>query len=162
MSVFGRRLRIGVAILAIAAGASGCTRIKGHQGYLIDTQLIATVEPGVDNRDSVQRVLGRPSFVGQFANRDWYYLGIETRQLAFSRPSATDQTLFHVHFDVNGNVASVGRSGVERVARIDPVKDKTPTLGRERGFFAEFFGNIGRVGAPGGQGQMPNDNTGGP
>ena len=35
------------------------------------------------------------------------------------------------------------------MSRISPEGDKTPTLGRERSFFEDIFGNIGAVGAPG-------------
>lgn len=159
MSLSLRRMVSVAATAAVALGASGCSRIVGHQGYLVDNQLIGTVRPGVDNRDSVQRVLGRPSFTGQFDGREWYYVGVETRQLAFGKPRPIAQTVLKVSFDPAGNVAKVEQTGIERVASINPTKDKTPTLGRERGFFQELFGNIGRVGAPTG-GQAPNDNTG--
>ena len=50
--------------------------------------------------------------------------------------------------------------GIRRSAdlAIDPMKKKTPTLGKHRGFFEDLFGNIGTVGvpgagAPGGDGQ---------
>jgi hypothetical protein len=65
-----------------------------------------------------------------------------------------------VKFDPAGNVASVRQMGLEQVASINPVDDKTPTLGRKRGFFEDLFGNIGRVGAIGGGGGGGNDNTG--
>ena len=32
---------------------------------------------------------------------------------------------------------------------IDPMRDKTPTLGRHKSIWDELFGNIGAVGAPG-------------
>ena len=132
----------------------------GHQGYLVDTQLLATVQPGIDNKQSVQKTLGLPSFTGQFDDNDWYYIGRETKQLAFGVPKPTAQTVLHVRFDSAGNVAEVSRTGLEKVARIDPVNDKTPTLGRKHGFFEDLFGNIGRVGTlPGGAG--PSSNTGG-
>ena len=54
-----------------------------------------------------------------------------------------------MHFDQAGIVSSVDRSGMERVVNIDPDGDETPTLGRERGFLQDLFGNIGTVGAPG-------------
>lgn len=162
MFLVSRRVLSGAALAVIAVAASGCTRIVGHQGYLVDDQLISTVRPGVDNRDSVQRVLGRPTFTGQFTDRDWYYVSIQTRQLAFGTPQPTAQTVLHVSFDPGGNVAGVERTGLEKVASIRPTKDETPTLGRERGFFQDLFGNIGRVGAPGpGGGANPSDNTGG-
>ena len=58
-------------------------------------------------------------------------------------------------FDEAGRVAEVKRSGVETVVFLDPNGNKTPTLGRERGFLEDLFGNIGQVGGgglPGGGG----------
>jgi hypothetical protein len=54
-----------------------------------------------------------------------------------------------VKFDEAGNVIAADRSGVDQVVRIDPERDKTPTLGRERGFLQDLFGNIGQVGTAG-------------
>ena len=51
-----------------------------------------------------------------------------------------------VHFDNAENVVNVERTGIELVARIDPENDETPTLGRNRSFFEDLFGNIGQVG----------------
>lgn len=138
------------AALAFVAGiallASGCSSIRDHQGYLIDETLIAGVQPGVDNRDSVAASLGRPTFVGQFDQRDWYYVSRDTRQMAFNMPRPSRQTVLHVRFDEAGNVVSVNRSGLELVTRIDPSDEATPTLGRERSLFEELFGNIGALG----------------
>jgi outer membrane protein assembly factor BamE (lipoprotein component of BamABCDE complex) len=140
--------RIGrIALVAVVlASAAGCTKIKNHQGFIVDPVLLGTVQPGIDNKDSVAKTLGRPSFAGTFSDNDWYYVSRDTRQLGFGSPKATQQTLIHVNFDAQGNVAAVNKTGMEKVASVSPSGDKTPTLGRERGFFAELFGNIGRVG----------------
>jgi outer membrane protein assembly factor BamE (lipoprotein component of BamABCDE complex) len=160
MFLFRRRMMAGAALLGVMAATGGCSRIVGHQGYLVDTQLVSTVQPGIDNKASVQKTLGLPSFAGQFDSSDWYYVSRNTKQLAFGSPKPTAQTVLHVRFDQAGNVVQVEQTGLEKVARIDPVKDKTPTLGRKHGFFEDLFGNIGRVGTlPGGAG--PSDNTGG-
>ena len=160
MSSLKRRMITGAALAGAMVLTGGCTRIVSHQGYLVDTQLVSTVQPGIDNKQSVQKVLGLPSFTGQFTDDDWYYVARTTKQLAFGSPKPTDQTVLHVQFDKAGNVAKVEQTGLERVARIDPVNDKTPTLGRKHGFFEDLFGNIGRVGTlPSGPTQ--NDNTGG-
>ena len=161
MSVWKRRMVLGAACAAVMIAAGGCTRIVGHQGYLLDTQLVSTVQPGVDNKQSVQRTLGLPSFSSQFGQNDWYYVARETRQLAFGKPRPISQTVLHVKFDQAGNVASVRQLGLDQVASINPNDDKTPTLGRKRGFFEDLFGNIGRVGTIGGGGGGGQDNTGG-
>ena len=45
---------------------------------------------------------------------------------------------------------------MEKVAQISPDGDKTPTLGRERSFLEDLFGNIGQVGAGGAGPGGPN------
>lgn len=136
------------SVLALLA-AVACTPLKSHQGYIVDADLVNSVQPGVDNRQSVLQTLGRPSFTGQFEGDDWYYIARDSRNFAFRNPRPSDQITLRISFDAAGNVAAVRRSGVEQVARIDPAAEKTPTLGRKRSFFQELFGNIGTVGAPG-------------
>lgn len=128
---------------------SGCAQLRGRQGYVVDPVLADSVTAGVDNRESVEKTLGRPTFVGQFSDRDYFYVARETRQLAFANPRPVAQIVMHVKFDAAGNVTAVERTGLENVVRLSPEGDKTPTLGRERSFFEDIFGNIGAVGAPG-------------
>jgi outer membrane protein assembly factor BamE (lipoprotein component of BamABCDE complex) len=138
--------------LAGATLLAGCVGVNAHRGSVIDTQLVSAIQPGVDNKDSVQRTLGRPTFTGEFGDSDWYYVSRDTKTVAFRNPSVKQQTVLHVRFDKAGNVATIDKTGKELIASIDPVKDKTPTLGRKSSFFNDIFGNIGAVnsaGAPG-------------
>ena len=138
-------VRIGTMLGAVWL-TTGCVSIVGQRGYLADEILLESVQPGVDNRQSVERTLGRPSFVGQFGEPTWYYVSSITRQKPFRKPTINNHTVLAVHFDSADQVVNVERSGIELVARIDPENDSTPTLGRERSFFEDLFGNIGQVG----------------
>ena len=140
-------------LIAAAVMLSGCAGVLAHKGAVIDQELVAAIQPGVDNKESVEKVLGRPTFTGQFNANDWYYVSRDTKQIAFRNPRPTRGTVLLVRFDQAGNVAAVSRTGRELMAGIDPTGRRTPTLGRERGFFEELFGNIGRVGSVGGNGQ---------
>lgn len=140
MASIGIRLAIA---LAGAAMLSGCMGIREHRGFVLDKQLAEGIQVGVDNKDSVTKTLGRPSFTGQFDANDWYYVSSDTKVMPFQGAKVTDQTLLHIRFDPAGNVAAINTSGKEKIASIDPVGDKTPTLGRKRSFFDELFGNIG-------------------
>lgn len=144
-----RPARLIVGGLVLALTASGCAQLKGRQGYVVDPVLTEAVAPGVDNRESVEKTLGRPTFVGQFSDNEYYYVSRETRQLAFARPRPVAQQVLRVRFDPAGNVVAVDKTGLELVSKISPEGDKTPTLGRHRSFFEDIFGNIGAVGAPG-------------
>jgi len=136
--------------IAILGLTTGCARIRDHKGYVVDSTLISTVAPGVDNRESVEKTLGRPSFAGQFdQNHTWYYVARDTRQVGYRTPKPVAQTVLAVHFDDKGNVTSVDRSGMEKITSVSLYGERTPTLGSKRGFFRELFGNIGRVGSVG-------------
>ncbi len=139
---------VGVA-LGLAVTTGGCASIRNHRGYVADPALIDSVQPGVDNRLSVERTLGRPTFVSQFGNKDWYYVSITTKQPAFRKTRTEKETVLRVRFDDAENVIAVDRAGMEKVANIDPDGDETPTLGRDRSFLQDLFGNVGAVGAPG-------------
>lgn len=138
-----------LAVTAAATLVAGCAGIREHRGYVMDKTLASAIQPGVDNKDSVQKTLGHPTFAGQFGDSDWYYLARDTSAIAFRSPHVTKQDLLHIRFDGAGNVAAVGMSGKEQIAAVHPLRKSTPTLGRKRSFFDEIFGNIGMVGSGG-------------
>lgn len=149
--------KIATALLG-ATLLAGCAGIRDHRGAVIDTELVPAIQVGVDNRESVERTLGRPTFTGTFADSDWYYVSRDTSTLAFRSPRVEEQTVLHIRFDQAGNVAAIQQTGPELIANINPVNDKTPTLGRQNSFFEDIFGNIGTVGSGVGQpsqGQRP-------
>jgi outer membrane protein assembly factor BamE (lipoprotein component of BamABCDE complex) len=135
--------------LAAAISLAGCAAQSAHKGAVVDPQLASSVQPGVDNKASVEKLLGRPSFTGEFTPNDWYYVSRDTKQIAFRTPRVKKQTVLHVRFDPAGNVVAVDRTGRELVMNVDPSKRRTPTLGRQKSFFDELFGNIGTVGSGG-------------
>lgn len=137
-----------LAVAAVAAVLlTGCSAIWAHKGAVVDPQLPSAIQPGIDNKASVAKLMGRPTFTGQFTPNDWYYVAQDTRQFAFGNPTVTKQNVVLVRFDDKGNVAAVQQSGKELLVAINPADRKTPTLGRKRGFFEELFGNVGTVGS---------------
>jgi outer membrane protein assembly factor BamE (lipoprotein component of BamABCDE complex) len=130
---------------------AGCASMgmRDHRGAILDKELASAVQVGVDNKESVAKTLGRPSFVGQFNPNDWYYVSRDTRTTPLRVPGVIDQTILHIRFDAAGNVTTVDRTGKELIASINPDNAKTPTLGRKRSFFEELFGNISSISQPG-------------
>ena len=160
MRLFGRTFLGAASLAALLVATAGCASIRDHRGYFADPALVSGIQPGVDNRQSVERTLGRPTFTSQFGAPAWYYVATNTAQAPFSTPKTTEQSILKVDFDAAGNVSAVNLTGKEHVVNLNPDSDKTPTLGRERGFFEDLFGNIGTVGsgagAGGAQGPGPN------
>lgn len=140
---------VAAAGLLIAA----CAAQRAHKGSVLDTQLVSSIQPGVDNQASVEKLLGRPTFVGQFAPNDWIYVARDTTQVAFRNPRVSRQTTLIVHFDRAGNVTSVEQTGKDLAMNLDPSKRRTPTMGKKKSFFEELFGGIGSVNSGGVPGQ---------
>lgn len=149
LGVTGRRFLTGAALAAVLGSLAGCTSIRENRGYIQDPLLYSGVRAGIDNQRSVEGTLGRPTFTSQFGTPTWYYVSSVTGQRPFARPRIQDQSVLAIRFDAAGNVAEIDRSGMDRVVYISPESEETPTLGRERGFFEDLFGNIGAVGAAG-------------
>ena len=142
------------AIGAAAIAATGCTAIREPRGYIVDATLVQSVQPGIDNERSVTGTLGRPTFESQYGEKTWYYVSSTTGRKPFVRPRIREHSVLAVKFDAAGNVVSAERTGMDQVVYPRPDGDETPTLGRERSFLEDLFGNIGAVGQPGlGQGQ---------
>src|SRR5919202_1231661 len=90
-----------VALGVVALGA--CTPLRSHQGYIVDADLVNSIRPGVDNRQSVLQTLGNPTVGSQFNGGDWYYLSRDSRNLAFNKPKASDQLTVQISFEGAGN-----------------------------------------------------------
>ncbi|MGY6550333.1 MAG: outer membrane protein assembly factor BamE [Erythrobacter sp.] len=120
------------------------------RGYIIDQVLMDTVQPGIDNKTSVEGALGRPTFTSEYGEPTWYYVSSVTGRRPFLEPKIREHSVLAVRFDDTGRVAEVEQSGIEKVVYLDPNSRKTPTVGRERGFLQDLFGNIGQVGGMGG------------
>lgn len=144
----GRIAKIAL-VFAVGAALSGCTSIRESRGYITDQVLTRSIQPGIDNQRSVEGTLGRPTFTSQYGEPTWYYVSSVTGRRPFVRPRIRSHGVLAVKFDQQGNVSDVERSGLEQVVYLQPDGGKTPTLGRERGFLEDLFGNIGQVGAPG-------------
>jgi outer membrane protein assembly factor BamE (lipoprotein component of BamABCDE complex) len=156
--ILGTGRRAALTALAVGLALAGCTRVKDHQGFILDQTLVSAIQPGTDTKDSVMNTLGRPSFTSDFGGeRDWYYVSRSTSNMAFNQPRPSDQTVLHIRFDEKGNVESVDRRGMEQVADIRPYGARTPTLGRHKSLLDELFGNIGTVGSAG-KGAPTSDN----
>lgn len=143
-----RNLGLAAALAALAL-TGGCTSLRSHQGYLIDADLVNSVQPGVDNRNSVLSTLGKPTFTSQFNTGEWYYIARDSKNLAYLKPKASAQLTLKISFDDKGVVSGITRMGIDQVSSISPDHKTTPTLGKKRGFIEELFGNIGAVGTAG-------------
>lgn len=133
-------------------GACDLARID-VRGYVPNDDDLAKLEPGRQNRDEVQQILGSPSSTGVFdAEQSWYYIYRKTSTTAFFEPEVLEQRVVVVHFDRQGMLRDVRRYALEDGLIVDPVTRTTPSPGRELSFLEQLLGNVGKFNrAPGGR-----------
>ena len=90
--------------------------------HLVDQALLDSVQPGIDNEASVERTLGRPTFISQFGRKDWYYVSQNTKQAAFRSARINDQMLLRIRFDDKGISIPFPQQEVHHIT--EPAKKK--------------------------------------
>lgn len=133
----------------IASLSSACTPILNKRGYIAEPNVVAAVRPGVDNKESVQSMLGSPSVSGTFDQNSWYYISKNSEKVAFFDDRVLNQNILVVHFNDKGYVKSIDHVTLAQAHSVQLVKETTPTRGRELGFFEQIFGNVGRFSSAG-------------
>lgn len=137
-------LLTGLSLVALSAAVSACSPTTNNRGYIPEERLTSAIRPGVDDQTSVRQMLGSPSISSMFDNQRWYYVTSTTEQIAFLRPKTISGEVLAINFNDKGVVSEVSKIPLSEARTIDPVNDKTPSRGRELGFWEQIFGNIGR------------------
>lgn len=144
---FGRAFG-GAMVLAGALALSACQHHVDDLGYVPDPDEVARIKPGLQGRDEVREILGSPSSASTFTDDRWYYISKKIQWVAFFTPDVLDQKVIEVDFDKDGMVTEVRNYTLKDGEQIDPVTRKTPSPGRELGFFEQLIGNIGKFNTP--------------
>ena len=139
---------------ACASLLSGCSPIVDARGNLPDPDAVLQVQPGIDDRTQVAKLLGSPSTVATFGDKTWYYISKKTKRIAFFDPEVLDQEVLIIKFDDAGTVSDMKLLGIEDAHQVVPNPNETPTSGRELTILQQLMGNIGRFGGLGGNGNV--------
>ena len=156
-----RRLNWAV-LLAASATLGACAAVENQRGYVPDQQAVASIEVGMDTKDTVSKKLGDPSSAATFGGDTWYYISSHVEQNAFFAPRATDRNILAVEFAKDGKVADIHKYTLADGRVVDIVSRETPTRGRDLSLIQQIFNAVpGQIGqsapteaTPGG-GQAP-------
>lgn len=146
-----KHLKKGLCIAVIGLALTACEPIKSDQGYHLDPEQLAKIEPGVTDKDAVQDIMGSPSSIATFQTEGdaWYYISSKTEHLAFFEKEVRERNIVIVKFDINDVVANITDLDKEAGKEIKVVERETPTGGRKLSLFEQLFGNLGRFNTAG-------------
>ncbi len=127
--------------LVLLLGA--CSPMVDQHGQRFAAEDLAAIRPGVTTREEVRQLLGSPSTLGAFDPDTWVYVRQEIARTAVRR-ELRDQQVVVVRFDDAGVVEAVETRGLQQAKLVEPVADRTPTLGNEQSILRQLLQNIGR------------------
>jgi outer membrane protein assembly factor BamE (lipoprotein component of BamABCDE complex) len=128
-----------VAALAIAA----CSPRIANRGNEVDPVNLAEVQPGVHDKNAVERILGSPSSVATFDSDIWYYIFKRTESIAFFTPEVIEQQIVAVKFGPVGLVEEVSQLTYEDGQEVELIDRETPTRGKELTIVRQLLGTLG-------------------
>lgn len=135
-------------VLAALVFLAGCAaRLNDSHGYVPDDALLNEVKLGVDTKDTVGRLLGRPGTEGIIDDRGWYYVKSDYERFLWRAPVETDREVVAVSFSESGTVQNVERFGLEQGRVVALSRRVTTSNTQGIGFLRQLFSNLGTFNA---------------
>lgn len=131
-------------IIFFLMGLTACQPTINWRGTSLAPEALASVTAGKSTKVQVEKLLGPASFTGLMEGEVWFYLDEKTSAEAFFWPTVLKRELITIRFTKEGIVSSIDKQDHLETPEIEMAVRETPTLGRDPGFFKEFFGSVGK------------------
>jgi len=142
-AIYKAALALGVS-LAVCACAPRIEQRGNHP----DEDQVVQINPGIDDKNHVEQLLGTPSAMSSFNDKTWYYISKLTSQTAFFDPEVIDQEILAITFNDDNIVENMKVYGKENGQMVELVERTTPTEGNDLTLIQQLLGNLGRFNAP--------------
>ena len=139
-----RLVALGVTILSASMFLSACGKQINVHGQVLSQQRIDALRVGIDDKETVMRILGSPSALGTFADNRWYYVTTKTQDEALNPNILLERQILIVDFDEDGTLASVYKKTEDDGKAIEPIGRTTPTYGQSLGVVDQLMQYLGR------------------
>ncbi len=146
MGAAGQNLALTLALSALIVSAmAACAPIYQKHGYVPEDADLARIEVGVDTRDTVAAIVGRPSTSGLLNDVGWFYVASRWKTTGALPPVEEDRQVVAITFAKSGKVENVERFGLEKGQVVALSRRITQPNVKSAGFLRQLFGNIGRI-----------------
>jgi outer membrane protein assembly factor BamE (lipoprotein component of BamABCDE complex) len=141
-SATGQRVRSAVLVLGLATLAA-CAPVYSFHGYIPPEEELALVQVGVDTRESLIAVIGRPTLEGVMTDTGYYYIQSQFRDFAFQESQEINRQILRISFDPNGVVTNIERFGLEDGMVVALSRRVTDDGLTDTTFLRQLFANVG-------------------
>jgi outer membrane protein assembly factor BamE (lipoprotein component of BamABCDE complex) len=129
--------------IALAVAASACTNIDRKHGYVPPEDELSQIVVGIDTKDTVADVVGRPSASGVLADSGWYYVASKFRAYGLNERQEVDRQVVAISFNPDDTVANIERFGLEDGRVVALSRRVTDSNVQGVTFLRQLFGSFG-------------------
>ena len=143
----GLFFRLWMALAALLILSACSARMNDSHGYVPEDTLLNEVKVGIDTKETVGRLLGRPGTEGIVDDLGGYYVKSDYERFLWREPVETNREVVAVSFSERGTVENVERFGLEEGRVIALSRRVTTSNTRGIGFLRQLFSNFGTFNA---------------
>ena len=130
-------------LLLILFSLNSCVSQKLVHGNLPDAQLVSILKVGIDNKKTITKILGEPTFRGVLGDNSFYYVGTVNSKLAFLDPKLDTQFVLELNFDKSNKLKKLYLYDENESIDVSMSSLETEHSGKKLTFLQQIFGNIG-------------------
>ncbi len=132
-------------LVVLLLGLSACQTTYRNHGYVPTAEELASIEVGVDTRDSVAEEIGAPGSSGVLNDSGYYYVATRMRYYGPRQPKIVARDLVAISFTSTGVVSNVERFGLQDGQVIAFERRVTSSSVQDKTFLRQLLGNVGRI-----------------
>lgn len=136
-----------VALLALLVLSACATTLNNSHGYVPDDALLKEVKVGIDTKETVGRLLGRPGTEGIVDDLGWYYVKSDYERFLWRAPVEVNREVVAVSFSDRDVVVNVERFGLQEGRVVALSRRVTTSNTRGISFLRQLFSNLGNFNA---------------
>lgn len=138
------RMTLAVLVLGLVAA---CSNIERKHGYVPEDADLNQIVVGVDTKETVADIVGRPTASGVLASGGWYYVSSKFREYGIRERVEVDRQVVAISFTEDGTVENIERFGLQDGKVIAISRRVTDSNIKGVSFLRQLFGSLGNFAA---------------
>ncbi|MEP0950976.1 MAG: outer membrane protein assembly factor BamE [Paracoccaceae bacterium] len=138
-----KRSMISCALVSGILTLSACSPIYTNHGYIPPEENLTEIVVGVDDRSTVDDIVGPPSSTGVLGESGYFYVRSKFKAVGPRRPKEVERQVLAISFDEGGTVQNIERFGLEDGRVVALSRRVTKGGVEDKTFLRQLLGNIG-------------------
>ena len=150
MTAIGMKARGWVRMIAVLLGVlalAACSATYTNHGFVPTDEDVEEIMVGIDTRETVAAIIGKPGAEGLLTEEGWYYVSSRFKHFAYNAPEEIDREVLRIGFDQAGLVENIERFGLEKGQVVVLSRRVTTSNTRGVSFLRQLLGGLGNFDA---------------